>query len=102
MIKVIAKITVKDECVNEFVKIFKANVPNVLAEDGCIEYVPAKDVDSGLPPQGGVSENIITVVEAWESLDHLYAHLEAPHMLDYKEKTKDMVTGVELDVLQPV
>jgi quinol monooxygenase YgiN len=102
MIKVIAKIEVKEECLQEFIDIFKANVPAVLAEDGCIEYVPTMDVDSGLPPQNPINKCVVTIVEAWESLDHLFAHLKAPHMIDYKEKTKDMVTGLKLDVLQPL
>jgi quinol monooxygenase YgiN len=41
-------------------------------------------------------------VEAWESLDALRNHLKAPHMLDYKEKVKDMVKSVSLKVLSPV
>jgi quinol monooxygenase YgiN len=102
MINVIASIQVKPECLDEFIKIFKANVPAVLAEDGCIRYAPTVDVDTGLPPQGGVREGVVTVVEAWESLDHLKAHLVAPHMKAYKEKTKDMTTGVSLMVTEPV
>lgn len=102
MIKVIAKIEVKSEYLEEFIDIFKANVPAVQAECGCIAYIPTMDVDSGLPPQNAISKNRVTIVETWESLDHLLAHLKAPHMLTYKEKTRDMVIGVSLDVLEPI
>jgi quinol monooxygenase YgiN len=102
MINVIASIQVKPGQVEPFLKIFKANVPAVLAEAGCIRYAPTLDVDTGLPPQGGVRPNVVTVVEAWESLDHLKAHLVAPHMKAYKEATKDMTTGVSLMVTEPV
>ena len=102
MINVIATIEVKEGQRDAFVEIFKANVPNVLAEAGCIRYAPTMDVDTGLRPQGGVRPNVVTIVEAWESLDHLKAHLRAPHMLAYKEKTADMVVGVSLMVTEPV
>ncbi|MBN2712523.1 MAG: antibiotic biosynthesis monooxygenase [Planctomycetes bacterium] len=102
MINVIATINVKPESLKDFIEIFKANVPNVLAEDGCISYMPTVDLETGLPPQVPMRANTVTIVEAWESLDHLKAHLKAPHMLSYKEKVKDMVDGAtSIQVLQP-
>jgi len=101
MIHVIATINVKPGCKAEFLDIFKKNVPNVLAEDGCIRYQPTTDADSGIPVQVGPRDNAVTIVEAWESLEHLFAHLKAPHMLAYKEKSKDLVDGVSLQVLEP-
>ncbi len=47
MITVIASIKVVPDKVVEFVKIFNENVPNVLAEDGCIEYYPTVDIETG-------------------------------------------------------
>jgi quinol monooxygenase YgiN len=102
MIHVIASIEIRPGSRQAFVGIFKENVPNVLAEKGCIRYEPTADVDTGLPPQGGVRPNVVTIVEAWESLEHLKAHLAAPHMAAYREKVKDMVVGVKLQVLQPM
>jgi quinol monooxygenase YgiN len=101
MIIVLAAITVKPGSRPAFIEIFNANVPNVLAEDGCIEYAPTVDVETGLPPQQ-LDENIVTIVEKWDSVEALKAHLAAPHMLSYKEQVKDIVTGLDLKVLQPV
>jgi quinol monooxygenase YgiN len=101
MINVIAAIEVKEGKRDEFLKIFKANVPKVLAESGCIAYSPTLDFNTGLPVQPPVRKNVVTIIEAWESLDHLKAHLKAPHMLEYKEKTKDMVNGLTLTVTEP-
>ncbi|MBT8347297.1 MAG: antibiotic biosynthesis monooxygenase [Desulfofustis sp.] len=101
MIHVIASVSIRQGSRSEFLEIFKANVPNVLAEQGCIEYRPAVDVAAGLDPQV-VDENLVTVIEKWESLDHLRAHLSAPHMLDYREKVSSMVEAVELKVLEDV
>lgn len=101
MIIVLAAIKVKPEKRAEFIEIFKANVPNVLAEDGCIEYCPTIDIETGLPPQSK-DENVVTIVEKWESTKALHAHLVAPHMLAYKQDVADMVEGMDLKVLQPV
>ena len=101
MINVIANIELNEGFKDEFLAIFKANVPNVLKENGCLKYEPNVDADSGVPAQGGVRKNVVTIVEAWESLDALFAHMKAPHMLAYKEKTKDMVKQLTLQVLQP-
>lgn len=99
MITVIASITVKEGELARFLETFKANVPLVRAEEGCIEYFPTIDVDSGLPVQ--VHEaSTVTIIEKWQSLDALKAHLTTPHMLAYKEQTKDLVVGISLKVLQ--
>lgn len=98
LIDVIASIRVKPGCREKLLARFHANVPNVLAEDGCIHYYPTVDADSGLPPQQK-DENVVTVVEQWASLDHLHAHIKAPHMLTYREDVKDWVESVSLKVL---
>lgn len=100
MVIVLASISVKAGKTDEFLKAFNANVPAVLKEDGCIEYMPTMDVDSGIPVQ--ISDaNIVTICEKWESLDHLKVHLTAPHMLAYREKVADIVEGTTLKVLSP-
>lgn len=99
MINVLASITVKEGCVEKFIEAFKANVSNVLAEQGCIEYVPTIDVDTDIPPQIKDS-NLVTVIEKWETLDDLNAHLKAPHMAEYRENVKDLVDGVSVKVLK--
>jgi quinol monooxygenase YgiN len=99
MINVIASIRVKPGRLSEFLEIFKSNVPSVREESGCIEYFPAVDIDADLPPQS-LDENVVTIIEKWENLEALRDHLNAPHMLAYKEKVKDIVEGVSIKVLQ--
>ena len=101
MIHVIATIKLRPGVHDAFLEAFNANVPNVLAEDGCIAYAPAIDVDSGIPAQGGTRDDVVTVVEQWKSLDHLHAHLAAPHMATYREQVKGLVEGATLQVLEP-
>ena len=73
----------------------------ILAEDGCIEYYPTVDIETGLELQD-TNPSVVTIIECWESVDALKKHLEAPHMLKYREQVKDIVKGVSLKVLQSV
>jgi quinol monooxygenase YgiN len=76
-------------------------MPKVHAEEGCIEYGPTIDVETEFPPQQRVGDDAVVVVEKWESVEALEAHLMAPHMLEYREAVKDIVSDVSLLVLQP-
>lgn len=100
MITVLASIRVAKGQRSAFLDIFNANVPKVRNENGCIEYFPTVDVDSSIQIQN-FDENIVTIVEKWQSLEALNTHLAAPHMLEYKEKVKELVEDVSLKVLQP-
>ena len=99
MIHVIASIRVKVGKLSEFLGIFKSNVPSVTKERGCIEYFPALDIEVGLTQQS-LDENVVTIIEKWESLEALQVHLKSPHMLAYREKVKNIVESVLLKVLK--
>ncbi|GFO58542.1 quinol monooxygenase [Geomonas silvestris] len=98
MISVIASIRLNEGARESFLQIFNANVPAVRREDGCLEYYPAVDVDSGIPVQR-LDADIVTILEKWQSLEALRAHLAAPHMLAYKEKVAPLVKETVLKVL---
>lgn len=99
MICVLATIRVREGERGRFLEIFNANVPRVRQEEGCLEYFPAVDLDSGLPVQQS-DPNAVTVVEKWQSVAALHEHLASPHMLQYKEQVKDLVESVSLKVLR--
>lgn len=99
MIHVIASIHIRDGRVAEFLEIFKANIPQVLQEKGCVEYLPTMDFPTGLPPQE-LNGQVVTIIEKWQSLDDLRAHLSSPHMLAYRTNVQGIVEKVELKVLQ--
>ena len=100
MIHVIATINLKTGTRNAFLEHLMANVPAVLAEQGCHGYTPAIDIDAGLAAQGPLCADTVVIVEAWDSMACLNAHLAAPHMTTYREKVKDMVDGTTLQVLE--
>jgi quinol monooxygenase YgiN len=99
MISVIASIRVKAGQLPRFIEVFKGNVANVREEDGCIEYFAALDVDAGLPGQE-LDEHAVTIIEKWRDVDALRAHLKSPHMLAYKELTRDLVESRSIRVLR--
>ena len=99
MISVIASVRVKVGRIPEFIEIFKSNLPKVREEKGCIEYFPAVDIDSGLPVQK-LDKNVVTIMEKWESVEALRAHLKTPHMLAYREKVKDIVEELSIKVFK--
>ena len=98
MINVIASIHIKEGQLSDFIEIFKTNIPKVLEEKGCVEYVPTIDIPTDFSPQE-LNNNVVTIIEKWRSLEDLQAHMAAPHMLAYKEKVKDLVDKVSLKVL---
>jgi quinol monooxygenase YgiN len=102
MIQVIATIELRPDCLDKYLAVLNENVPKVKAEKGCLAYEPMVDVDSGLPVQGNVRQNTVTLVEAWVHLDALREHLKTPHMANYREAAKDYVKDVRLQVLRPV
>jgi quinol monooxygenase YgiN len=101
MIRVIATIQLRAGCRSAFLKVFKALVPHVRQEPGCRDYEPMADLPTNFTAQVPVRGDVITIVEQWESLDALEAHLIAPHMLEYRKAVKGFVAGVTLQVLQP-
>ena len=102
MIHVIATIELNAGCRENFLKILNENVPKVRDEEGCLAYEPTVDVEPGLPIPVAVRENVVTIVEAWENLEALQAHLKTPHMTAYREAVKDWVNNLSLQVLRPV
>lgn len=101
MIHVIAIITTKPGQRDSVLKIFQANVPNVLAEQGCIEYAATVDFEPVSGIQTPFGPETFVVVEKWESSGALQAHFKAPHMASYGEKTRDLIVSRVIHVLQP-
>ena len=100
-VHVVAVITAKPDKRAEVLEAFHANIPNVHAEDGCIEYGPTIDAEGVGGIQTEIGPNSFIVIEKWKSLDHLKAHAAAPHMAEYAAKVKDMLESRVIHVLSP-
>jgi quinol monooxygenase YgiN len=101
MIHVIAVITAKPGMRDSILEAFRANMPAVHAEQGCMEYVPAIDAEGMGSFQTPFGSDTFVVVEKWESRKALKAHAAAPHMAAYAAKTKDMIASRVIHVLSP-
>ena len=102
MVHVIATVEIAPGQRDAYLELFAELVPKVRAEQGCLAYGPTIDVDSGIGAQEPLRDNVVTVVEQWADLDALKAHIAAEHMGEYKEAVKDIVVGLNLQILQPV
>jgi len=101
MIHVIAIITTKRGQRETVLQAFRANVPAVQAEHGCLEYEATVDAGPALKFQTEFGPDTFVVVEKWESTAALEAHLAAPHMAAYSAKTREFVVNRVIHILSP-
>ena len=101
MIHVLAIITAKPGQRAAILEAFRANVPAVHAEQGCIEYGPVIDTPGVGAVQTPIGEDTFVVIEKWESGEALAAHAKSPHMAAYGAKVKDMIASRVIHVLSP-
>lgn len=95
MVHVFARMEIKSGCMEKFMEILRNNIPNVLAEDGCIRYEACLDVDPA------TRDKFVSIVETWKSEGHLKAHLATPHMAAFREAAKDLREKSVVTVVEP-
>ena len=100
-VHVIAVITTKPGLRDEVLALFQANVPAVLAEDGCIAYEATVDAENGGPAQAAFGADTLIIVEKWASMAALGAHATSAHMKAYAAATRDMVADRKIHILSP-
>ena len=100
MVHVIALIEAKPGMRAQILQAFRANMPAVHAEQGCIEYQPVVDASGAPGFATELGENSFIVVEKWQSMDALKAHAAAPHMASYAAAVKDMIASRAVHVLE--
>jgi quinol monooxygenase YgiN len=101
MIHVVAVITAKPGQRENVLKEFRANMPAVHAEDGCIEYGPTVDADGFGSFQTKFGADTFIVIEKWRDAQALKAHAAAPHMAAYAAKVKDLLANRVVHILTP-
>jgi len=101
MIHVLATIELQPGTRDQFLAEFHKVMPAVHAEAGCIEYGPTIDAVTPITQQQPLGANVALIVEKWDSVEALQAHLVAPHMTAYRERVKPFIANVRLQILQP-
>ncbi len=100
MIAVIATIETAPGRRDDLLAVFRGLVPKVRAEQGCLEYTPMIDVPNGMTSP--VRDNVVTLIEKWESLAALEAHLKTPHMAEFSQQIGPLGFSLRLQIVQPV
>ena len=101
MIHVIAILTAKPGQRDALLSAFRANMPAVHAEQGCIEYGPALDAEGFRSIQTKFGPDTFVVLEKWADAAALKAHGAAPHMVAYGQRTKDLIASRVIHILSP-
>ena len=100
-VHVLAIITAKQGQREAVLTLFNANVPAVLAEDGCIAYEATIDTENAGPMQTVFGPDTFVVVEKWTNLAALGAHATSAHMKAYSSSTKYMMADRVIHILSP-
>lgn len=81
MIKVIAKLTIKED----MIELFKNSVTELIAETrkeaGCIQYQLFQDINN---------KKVLSFVEEWESMETLQMHMKSKHFLETVPKLAEL------------
>lgn len=93
MIKVIAKSIIKDGELEKVINLYDELVQKTRQEDGCISYELFQDINN---------ENIVTIVEQWESEEHLEAHKKTEHFTRIVPQISDKRLNSEINILHKI
>lgn len=102
MIYVISTITLKEGRREDYLQQLCAILPTIHEEEGCLEYCPTIDIDTGSRFQRMCGPDMVIIQEKWKSLSALKSHGLSPHMTDFRRRVKPFVQSMELQVLSPV
>lgn len=81
MIKVIAKITIKEEMIDTLKSIIPSLVAETRKEAGCILYQLFQDLNN---------KKVFAVIEEWESSEALQKHMNSKHFQEAMPKMSEI------------
>jgi len=83
-----------------FLEEFRKIIPLVHAEEGCIEYEPTVDVDTGFEGVDPPRPDRVTIVEKWDSVAAFKAHIAAPHSGEFLRVAEPWIDHFQLFVTE--
>jgi len=102
MLNVIVDMRIREGRMQEFLAACAELRPLVLGEAGCHGYEYTRDVASPFNPELPIEADRVTLLERWESLEALKAHLETPHMKASGTKMKGMRVSVDIRLTESI
>lgn len=85
-----------------YVEDTKKILATVRREEGCLEYRLLGDCGTDWDKPQRFGERTLWMVEQWDSVNSLKAHLETPHMKAFGPKVSGMMSGSTFHVLEDV
>jgi quinol monooxygenase YgiN len=89
-----------DADISDYIAKTLSVVPAVRAENGCQMYTLLEDAKTDWEKPMRFGERTLWMVEKWDSIDALKAHLEAPHMKAFGPTVRSMRSSGTFHVLQ--
>ena len=99
-VSVLAIFTTTDGNLDVVIEHLRAIENVVRAENGCIGYEIAVDLDNASPTQAPLGAETFVVIEKWASLSDLKAHAASAHMARFSSATSDMITNKTVHILK--
>ena len=100
MIHVIAAIQAREGQRDAIVAAFREILPEVGAKTGCIEYSLAIHLQTGFPGQPPFDENEFIIVERWDDLDALKAHMADAKYQAWFVSVWPLIAGASMQVFE--
>jgi quinol monooxygenase YgiN len=102
VIHLVVTMQIREGAMAAFLDLARDLAPVVQRELGCAEYEFTTDVQSFITTQEPVQKNRVTLLEEWESLDALQAHLATPHMKAAGPKMAALRESVSIRVMRSI
>ncbi len=99
-IYVLCRFDVKAGTADQYVKAVNTILDAVRAEKGCRFYALVGDAETDMKNQQKFGNDVLWMIECWDDVDALKAHLETPHMKAFGPKIKDIRTSGTFHVLK--
>ena len=98
---VLCRFDLRDDAdIKDYVSKTLSVVPTVRAENGCLGYTLLHDATTDWDKPQRFGERTFWMVEKWESIEALKAHLDAPHMKAFGPTVRGMRTSSTFHVLE--
>ena len=91
-----------DADINDYISKTLSVVPQVRAENGCRMYTLLKDAKTDWEKPMRFGERTLWMVEKWDSIEALKAHIDAPHMKAFGPTVRNMRKSSTFHVLEPI
>lgn len=100
MIYIVSEVTTAPGARDQVLTLFQDLVPQVLAEDGCIEYLATCDAEDAPRFRKANGADRYLVLERWTDMAAFRAHVKAAHMAGFAALTSGLIVERAVSILR--